>query len=194
MHYQRWHTHGDPTVKRSGGAVLGRAYTRGTCASCGQVLSVKLTGEPRAHGTPRCPGSLLPAGPVTAKQAKERKLQTVEERKAYDRAYYQRTKDRYNASRRGGIRKHTQKRRAMLNRIKLERGCADCGYNAHAIALDFDHHTGEKVKGVSALYVHSLETLMAEIAKCDVVCANCHRIRTAQRAGWASSSLEDHVA
>jgi hypothetical protein len=81
----------------------------------------------------------------------------------------------------------------MLNRIKLERGCADCGYNAHAVALDFDH-TGAKMKGVSALYVHSLETLMAEIAKCEVVCANCHRIRTAQRAGWPSSSQQEDIA
>ena len=30
----------------------------------------------------------------------------------------------------------------------------------------------------------SLQKIQEEITKCEVVCANCHRIRTATRAGW----------
>ena len=51
--------------------------------------------------------------------------------------------------------------------------------------LDFDH-VGDKVADVSALvrtHLWPWERVLGEIAKCEVVCANCHRRRTAQRAG-----------
>ena len=60
--------------------------------------------------------------------------------------------------------------------------CADCGEDNPDV-LEFDHVTGEKRKNVSRL-VHegySLRTIFYEIHKCDVVCANCHRVRTKSR-------------
>lgn len=69
-------------------------------------------------------------------------------------------------------------RKDWIDSIKLEYGCADCGYSQHAVALDFDHVRGEKVAGVGAMVSWSCEAILAEIAKCDVVCANCHRVRT----------------
>lgn len=69
-----------------------------------------------------------------------------------------------------------------LQEIKLERGCMDCGFRAHPAALDFDHRPGvNKVSEVSKLTLSSWELILAEIAKCDVRCANCHRIITAER-------------
>jgi hypothetical protein len=65
------------------------------------------------------------------------------------------------------------------------RPCADCG-EADPIVLEFDHvRGGPKVANVAYLVNrgYGLEALDAEIAKCDVVCANCHRRRTARRAG-----------
>jgi hypothetical protein len=66
---------------------------------------------------------------------------------------------------------------------KLSVGCDDCGYREHHAALDFDHRPGE-----SKLFpimrdgiTRSWETLWAEVAKCDVVCSNCHRVRTFDR-------------
>ncbi len=71
---------------------------------------------------------------------------------------------------------------ARLAALKVERGCADCGYNAHPAALDFDHLPGaEKVAGLSTLANAAWARVLEEIAKCEVVCANCHRIRTANR-------------
>lgn len=70
--------------------------------------------------------------------------------------------------------------------IKLERGCTDCGYRGHPDALEFDHLPGVvKVGNVSALIRlgYSWAKIEAEIAKCEVVCANCHRIRTRTRLG-----------
>lgn len=72
--------------------------------------------------------------------------------------------------------------RLFANAIKMERGCADCGYSAHPAALEFDHLPGtQKRYKVSALMLSSRAVLMAEIAKCEVVCANCHAIRTRSR-------------
>lgn len=66
-----------------------------------------------------------------------------------------------------------------LAEIKLAAGCADCGYRQHAAALDFDHAGSEKVANVSALLRRvPWEQVLVEVAKCEVVCANCHRIRT----------------
>lgn len=79
---------------------------------------------------------------------------------------------------------YIQQRRAWLRRYKVELGCADCGYNTHPDALEFDHLPGStKVKNVGQLYLAPAEQLLGEIEKCEVVCANCHRLRTARRRG-----------
>jgi hypothetical protein len=73
---------------------------------------------------------------------------------------------------------------AEVSALKVARGCADCGFNKHPEALDFDHLPGAvKLGGVGYLLARNgtRETVFAEIAKCEVVCANCHRIRTAER-------------
>jgi hypothetical protein len=59
--------------------------------------------------------------------------------------------------------------------------CVDCGGNFVRCAMDFDHNLGSKFKNVSAMLSYSQERIMAEIQKCDLVCANCHRVRTASR-------------
>jgi hypothetical protein len=75
-----------------------------------------------------------------------------------------------------------QGHRESLARIKIRRGCADCGYNDLAEALDFDHRPGEiKLFDLSQAGGRSWTRVWAEIQKCDVVCANCHRRRTYDR-------------
>jgi len=50
--------------------------------------------------------------------------------------------------------------------------------------MDFDHVRGKKLKAVGQLLTsRSLAVVIAEIAKCDLVCANCHRERTYWKAG-----------
>ncbi len=86
---------------------------------------------------------------------------------------------------RQGRREQNQSAVAML---KLERGCTDCGYAEHPQALEFDH-LGGKVSEVAKMVgkTTSLETILAEIDKCEVVCANCHRLRTARRRNVATA-------
>jgi hypothetical protein len=65
--------------------------------------------------------------------------------------------------------------------------CADCGRRYPPFVMDFDHRNGEdKTGNISAMAPRwSWSKIAAEVAKCDVVCANCHRMRTARRSGWA---------
>ena len=63
--------------------------------------------------------------------------------------------------------------------------CVDCGETDIRV-LEFDHVRGDKTLTIARLldYATSWATIEAEIAKCEVRCANCHRIRTNERGGW----------
>lgn len=55
--------------------------------------------------------------------------------------------------------------------------CTRCGYDFPIEALDFHHKDAtEKEQSISQMLTHSWENILAEIAKCDLVCACCHRI------------------
>lgn len=64
--------------------------------------------------------------------------------------------------------------------------CVDCGEGRPA-CLDFDH-LRDKECNVSYLVAHGygVEKVKREIEKCEVRCANCHRIKTAKDFGWYS--------
>jgi hypothetical protein len=67
--------------------------------------------------------------------------------------------------------------------IKLARGCADCSWAKWARGLDWDHVRGPKVATIAIMIgrLDAWQVVQAEMEKCDVVCANCHRIRTCER-------------
>jgi hypothetical protein len=71
--------------------------------------------------------------------------------------------------------------RALIE-VALAEGCLSCG-ELDPIVLEFDHVRGDKVRNVTEMM--GTEALRAEIAKCDVRCANCHlrRHRTPQNLG-----------
>lgn len=62
------------------------------------------------------------------------------------------------------------------------RPCQDCGIQYPYYVMDFDHREGEvKEIQLNQFFRYSIKKLSEEIAKCDVVCSNCHRERTFQR-------------
>jgi hypothetical protein len=71
----------------------------------------------------------------------------------------------------------------FLDSVKITCGCIDCGYDKCAAALEFDHPPGSvKLGNVGDLAREaSWQRLLAEMEKCEVVCANCHRERTVAR-------------
>ena len=77
-----------------------------------------------------------------------------------------------------------QSRRNDINAIKVARGCSVCGYNEHPAALDFNHVRGEKLFNVSHDPKTAWSKVIEEMAKCEVLCANCHRIHTYENRHW----------
>lgn len=59
--------------------------------------------------------------------------------------------------------------------------CVDCKNIFPIVCMDFDHVYGEKLFTVGNSKTRSEKALRDEIAKCEVVCSNCHRIRTERR-------------
>ena len=74
-----------------------------------------------------------------------------------------------------------QKRKEYIRKVK-SRPCADCGIQYPYYVMDFDHREDEvKEIQLNQIVRYSIKQLAREIAKCDVVCSNCHRERTFQR-------------
>lgn len=106
-------------------------------------------------------------------------------KRIYDREFHaKRTKD-------AKLRKQeSQKLRrqsitAWVNDLKKNASCSDCAITDYRV-LEFDHVDGhEKEFNVSDMVKagFSKVKIKSEISKCDVVCANCHRIRTFERRG-----------
>ena len=83
--------------------------------------------------------------------------------------------------------KHAKDRaRAYINAHLLNNPCVDCG-EADIIVLEFDHVGGDKHFNISdaTRLGYGMPKLKAEMAKCEVRCANCHRKKTYERGGWA---------
>lgn len=72
-----------------------------------------------------------------------------------------------------------EERRRWLDAVKLASGCVACGYDHHPSALQF-HHREDKSFELSAAGLRSYDALRAEIKKCDVLCCNCHSIKTTE--------------
>lgn len=78
---------------------------------------------------------------------------------------------------------HQERNRLLTQSIRNDTPCTDCGLEGEWWKKDFDHVRGEKINNVGSMVDRpvSLATLHAEIVKCEVVCANCHRDRTYKR-------------
>lgn len=82
--------------------------------------------------------------------------------------------------------KHRKQLHTVLEELHLykeKHGCADCRNHFPHYVLEFDHkpefHKIDVVYRV--LRTYGEKAAWAEVAKCDVVCANCHKIRTYTR-------------
>jgi hypothetical protein len=100
-------------------------------------------------------------------------------RRTYDAAYHRRTRQRRLAQKRRYHEELLEWHRALKRAA-----CSDCGGRFHHAAMEWDHRVPEtKSDDVSSMVgkTHSKRQILAEIAKCDLVCANCHAVRTYER-------------
>ena len=76
---------------------------------------------------------------------------------------------------------HWRANAAMLNEIR-DVPCVDCGRRFPPCVMQFDHRDpSTKAYEVTRMLMRARSVILAEVAKCDIVCANCHRIRTYAR-------------
>lgn len=130
-------------------------------------------------------------------------MTAAEKRREYNRKYYQKHKEKiqakvreYNAANRDKInarqrayradKRHTdgeatrkRRNRDVVTKYKQLTGCERCGYNEHPIALDLHHRYGPKRFQLSKPGARSRRSLLIELRKCVVLCANCHRLEHA---------------
>jgi formate-dependent nitrite reductase cytochrome c552 subunit len=94
-----------------------------------------------------------------------------------------------------GTSKYLERKRAMwqaharlLDELRSA-PCADCGGRFPPCAMDFDHRDpATKRSAVTRLFGRAgVGRILAEAAKCDIVCANCHRLRTFDRRSQLSA-------
>jgi hypothetical protein len=107
---------------------------------------------------------------------------------AYRADFYDENREQFIVSHRRAY----QKLRQIIDEHK-QGPCADCGKYFPTCAMDFDHRDPTtKIAKVSALaYKGSERLLLEEIAKCDLVCAVCHRIRTHKQSADSNSGSEE---
>lgn len=109
-------------------------------------------------------------------------------RARYKQEHYAANRQRYIVN--AGLRRKRvgEERMRMLVDYLREHPCVDCGED-DVLVLEFDH-LEDKLFGIGAAFRdRPLQAILAEMAKCEVVCANCHRRRTATRGGYLRAAV-----
>jgi hypothetical protein len=103
-------------------------------------------------------------------------------RSAYGREHYLANRQKYI----DGEARRKRARAEVRTRYLLEyfqgHPCVDCG-ETDPLVLEFDHLRDKLFEVTNQFASRNWQEILDEIAKCDVVCANCHRRRTARRRG-----------
>lgn len=105
--------------------------------------------------------------------------------RANARRWYAENRAKYVKWRRLQYERYKKEVVSVVNTYKENHPCCDCGKTYPHFVMDFDHieGRGKKSTNVSDMIRRSanLTKILAEIEKCEVVCANCHRIRSHTR-------------
>lgn len=100
-----------------------------------------------------------------------------EQQRAYLAKHYEKNKSKYGESSKAA----RMRRKALMAEIK-DKPCLDCGLSYPHYVMEFDHTEDNKVDSIANLMLRAgWQTILDEVAKCELVCANCHRARTYKR-------------
>lgn len=111
---------------------------------------------------------------------------------AMSKQHYQNNKQLYNERTQLSKAQVLSQNKSLLYAYLSTHPCIDCGEKDIRL-LEFDHISGQKSEGIANLlsWGFNWPTLEAEIAKCEVRCANCHRIKTTERGSWWRSKTSE---
>lgn len=101
----------------------------------------------------------------------------IEDSRAAIRRHYYANKEKYLEKNR----KRREKLKTFVRDLKEASPCKDCGEKYPYYVMDFDHL--ENKEGLIGRFANNLHeaALRKELEKCELVCANCHRVRTFKR-------------
>lgn len=88
------------------------------------------------------------------------------------------------------VKPHRQAKKDYVLRYMMDNGCEECG-ERHPACLEFDHIDQSTKRDTVTRMLHtnySLDTVKEEMAKCRLLCSNCHRKRTMVQLDWYSKS------
>lgn len=128
--------------------------------------------------------------PVINSKTGKRSSMCSECKREYDREHYAKHKERRVPMKKVNSQTLRYRNLRFLVDYLKTHPCVDCG-ESDFVVLEFDHQHS-KVGNIADMKTRcSLQTLKDEIAKCDVVCANCHNRRTAKQFGYYKSIGEN---
>ena len=82
----------------------------------------------------------------------------------------------------------------FIQQYKMEKGCSVCGYNEIPQALEFDHIDRSKKKfALNKAWKYKWPTIMEELEKCVVLCANCHRKKTTEEKDYLQVDVKEEL-
>lgn len=108
-------------------------------------------------------------------------MTNIEKQRQFGRNHYQNNKQ-YYLDRNNAVR---EEKRQYLRKLR-ESPCTDCGNTYPWYVMEFDHVT-KKEFNIGVAINKGWAKLREELAKCEVVCANCHKVRTHLRRTESSS-------
>jgi|APGre2960657373_1045057.scaffolds.fasta_scaffold70132_2 hypothetical protein len=105
-------------------------------------------------------------------------------KREYDNQYYKKlSKEKKDKKNNLNKQNRIEKRQYLWDYLK-ENPCCICG-EKDPVVLEFDHlDQTTKINCVSLMVYNSLDKIKKEIEKCQVLCANCHKRRTASQLNW----------
>jgi hypothetical protein len=107
---------------------------------------------------------------------------------AYRRRHYLANREAYVAREAARIKAYRIDNRQQLYDYLIAHPCVECG-ETDVLVLEFDHRDPKsKLADIGFIVARKpWKLVLAEIAKCDVRCVNCHRRRTARQFNWAKA-------
>lgn len=106
-----------------------------------------------------------------------------EARKQYQRDWYAKNKAKVIPKVVERNKRYYAEKKALVKELKESSTCPDCGHQYPYYVMQFDHVSNDKEGNIADLVKDNVGRgkLLEEIAKCEIVCSNCHAVRTHNR-------------
>lgn len=122
--------------------------------------------------------------PIMNKKTGKISSMCIDCKREYDREYWENNKNTKGDKKNENAKNNRASKRKYIIEFLKKSKCVDCP-NTDWRVLEFDHRDREtKSFNIADSVSYSITKIQEEIDKCDVRCANCHRIKTIEQRGY----------